>query len=216
MEQSQGAEKNNPVKRARNEHRRDKTSQSDKPATIDNIGAKDTAAGVGQSQTTLITEAKQVEKRSLKNDAAGGKTAVVKRARIDHADTAISSDKKATTKPLTVGYQTFKGLGPHRTLAVQAEDRKMVLDENNRAKQDLHEKEIKEKAAEGRARALKVFAEMQMSLENDADGGKTAVLKRARIDHADTAISSDKNATTEPSIVGHPAAPDATSRLAGV
>jgi hypothetical protein len=52
---------------------------------------------------------------------------------------------------------------------------------------------------------LNVFAQMQMSLENDADRGKTAVLKRARIDHADTAISSDKNATTQPSIVGHPA-----------
>jgi hypothetical protein len=138
MEQGQRAEKNTTVKCAR----RDKDSQSNKPATIVDIGAKGSATGVDQSQTTLTTEAKQVQKRSLENDGDVGETPVVKRARIDHADPATSAEKTTSTKPSTVEYQTYKGLGSHRKLAVQVEDRKMVLDGNNRAKQALREKEI--------------------------------------------------------------------------
>jgi hypothetical protein len=138
MEQSQRAEKNTPVKRAR----RDKDFQSNKPATVVDIGAKNSATGVDQGQTKLTTEANKVKKRSLETDRDVGKTPVVKRARIDHADPATTAGKTATTKPSTVGYQTYKGLGSQRNLAVQAEDRKMVLDENNRAKQALREKEI--------------------------------------------------------------------------
>jgi hypothetical protein len=93
----------------------------------------------------------------------GGKTAAVKRARIEHADPATTAHKTATTKPSTLGDQMFKSLGRHRKLAVQNDNKKEVLDENPRDKHALREKEIKEKAAEGMARALKRFAEMEMS-----------------------------------------------------
>jgi hypothetical protein len=116
---------------------------------------------------------------------------VVKCAPVDHADTATTADKTATTKPSTLGDQMFsttrplsmkpqavnqsqakpwmlgdqmfKSLGRHRKVAVQKDNKKEVLDENARDKHALREQEIKEKAAEGRARALKHFEEMQIS-----------------------------------------------------
>jgi hypothetical protein len=104
-------------------------------------GWKDTAAGVGHSQTKLTTEAKQVETRSLKNGAAGGKTAVMKRARIDHADT--------------------ESRGPHRRLAGQTQNKKREV--LAKAAEHMMEKNIKQAYVEHGVKATSYQSESTIS-----------------------------------------------------
>jgi anaerobic ribonucleoside-triphosphate reductase len=86
---------------------------------------------------------------------------VLKRARIDHADTAISSDKNATTHSSIVGHPACKSLGSHRRLAVQAENKKKLV--LAKAAEQMMEKPIKHAYVEHGVKAARHHSESTIS-----------------------------------------------------
>jgi hypothetical protein len=114
----------------------------------------------------------QNKKRPLQESGLNDEYSHIKRARVEGADIESTTRplsmkpqavNQSQAKPWTLGDEMYKSLGRHRKVAVLKDNKEEVSDENAGDKRALREQEIKEKAADGRARALKLFAEMEMA-----------------------------------------------------